>query len=170
VYCISVLGVTGERAKQSEGLPELIARIRAHIKHPLAIGFGISSREAFETVGQLGEAVVVGSSLIRTLEAVKDGQFAKAIKEKIQDFTAGTRSGNAKKKIQPAEVSAALAARTTIFRICFILVLFPHFFSFPFFLVCVNCNRGKENGSATTFHFWSVWRTLCSRNSDCRSE
>ena len=70
IYCVSVLGVTGERTQVSTALPAFIARVRSHTSLPIAIGFGISTREHFVTVGALGDGVVIGSAIIRSLKDV----------------------------------------------------------------------------------------------------
>lgn len=73
VYCVSVTGVTGARPEVSHRGFELLDRVRAHTSLPLAVGFGISSREHVEEVGLRAEAAVVGSALVRVmLESPRD--------------------------------------------------------------------------------------------------
>ncbi|PRP82505.1 tryptophane synthase [Planoprotostelium fungivorum] len=67
VYCVSLLGVTGQRAELPKELPEFVERVKSHITHPLAIGFGISNREQFLQVAHLGDGVVVGSAIIKAV-------------------------------------------------------------------------------------------------------
>lgn len=70
VYCISVTGVTGVRSQiSSEGL-DLASRVRQHSDLPIAIGFGISSREHVLDVGRRADGAAVGSVLVR---AIADG-------------------------------------------------------------------------------------------------
>ena len=72
VYCVSLLGVTGGRNEMSTSLPDFVKRARKFIKKPLAVGFGISTREHFVEVSKLGvDAVVVGSTIIKTLANTK---------------------------------------------------------------------------------------------------
>ena len=68
VYCISVTGVTGVRTEVSQRGFELLDRVRAKTSLPLAVGFGISTREHVEEVGRRAEAAVVGSALIRVIQ------------------------------------------------------------------------------------------------------
>jgi tryptophan synthase alpha chain len=74
VYCVSLAGVTGARRALPPTLPLLLERTRAafpaHV--PLAVGFGLSTREHVEGVGALGaDAAVVGSALVgRVLDAL----------------------------------------------------------------------------------------------------
>ena len=67
VYCVSVTGVTGARSEVSNRGIELVQRVRAHTGLPLAIGFGISTPEHVEQVGETAEAAVVGSALVRVM-------------------------------------------------------------------------------------------------------
>jgi tryptophan synthase alpha chain len=73
VYCVSVTGVTGARSEVSNRGIELVGKVRAHTDLPLAIGFGISTPEHVEQVGETAEAAVVGSALVRVLlESTRD--------------------------------------------------------------------------------------------------
>lgn len=68
VYLVSRTGVTGERASLSDAAGELVGRMRAITRLPLAVGFGISTREHVERVGEIADGVVVGSAIVRTIE------------------------------------------------------------------------------------------------------
>ena len=60
-------GVTGSRQDVSDRGLELIQRVKGHTSLPLAVGFGISSREHVLEVCNEADAAVVGSALIRTM-------------------------------------------------------------------------------------------------------
>ncbi|GIO30884.1 MULTISPECIES: tryptophan synthase subunit alpha [Paenibacillus] len=68
VYCVSSLGVTGERSSFYEGVEEFIGQVREYTDTPVAIGFGISSREQAERFSRICDGVVVGSAIVRTIE------------------------------------------------------------------------------------------------------
>ena len=73
VYCISVNGVTGARQSVSQQGLDLIDRVRSHTSLPVALGFGVSTRDHVEAVGSQAQAAVVGSALIRVmLESPRD--------------------------------------------------------------------------------------------------
>lgn len=67
VYCLARLGVTGEQRELSDELAPFMARMRRLTGCPLAVGFGLSTREHFARAGQLADAVVIGSAIVRLL-------------------------------------------------------------------------------------------------------
>ena len=78
VYLISRLGVTGEQATLSAGLPESAARLRAATSLPLCIGFGIATPAQARAAATLGDGVVVGSAIVRAAEESVDAAVALA--------------------------------------------------------------------------------------------
>ena len=67
IYCVSLTGVTGARSEIAPGVPHLLERVRRYTDLPLAVGFGISSREHVVAMDGLAQAAVVGSALIKVL-------------------------------------------------------------------------------------------------------
>jgi tryptophan synthase alpha chain len=70
VYYVSTTGVTGMRNDLD---PVLIARlddVRARVRKPLAVGFGVSKHDHYEMLRGHCDAVVVGSAIVR---AIGDG-------------------------------------------------------------------------------------------------
>jgi tryptophan synthase alpha chain len=67
IYLVSVTGVTGERKSISEGLGDLIARVREHTSVPVCVGFGISTPEQARQVGALADGVIVGTTCVKTI-------------------------------------------------------------------------------------------------------
>jgi tryptophan synthase alpha chain len=89
VYLVSVTGVTGERSSLSNGLGELISRVREHTSAPVCVGFGIGTPEQAREVGVLADGVIVGSACVKTIgnstkpvEAAKQlaAEFSEALK------------------------------------------------------------------------------------------
>ena len=84
IYLVSVTGVTGERASISEGLAELITRVREHTSLPVCVGFGISTPEQARQVGVLADGVIVGSACVKTIgESENPVQAAKQFAEQF---------------------------------------------------------------------------------------
>ena len=68
-YCVSLNGVTGARKELPEHLGAFLERVRAHFTVPLAVGFGLSTREHIKAVQLLADGAIMGSALVRALGA-----------------------------------------------------------------------------------------------------
>lgn len=93
LYCVSVTGTTGQRQSLPEGLGEFLARVRRHTKLPLAVGFGISTREHVQAVGELADAAVIGSAIIATIDAADGNRRAQRVREFVEDVTGHEQAG-----------------------------------------------------------------------------
>ena len=69
IYCVSSLGVTGERSDFHSGVEQFIKTVKQYSTVPVAIGFGISSSEQVERFSEVCDAVVVGSAIVRQIES-----------------------------------------------------------------------------------------------------
>ncbi|MCL6453819.1 MAG: tryptophan synthase subunit alpha [Alicyclobacillus sp.] len=74
VYCVSSLGVTGERARMSERLQALVSAARRSTDLPVAVGFGVSSPEQAANIATFADGVIIGSAYIRRVEAAVTAQ------------------------------------------------------------------------------------------------
>ncbi|NOU89413.1 tryptophan synthase subunit alpha [Paenibacillus sp. LMG 31460] len=70
VYCVSSLGVTGERAEFFGGIEDFLATVREAASVPIVVGFGISNRDQVKRFEKLCDGIVVGSAIVRTIENV----------------------------------------------------------------------------------------------------
>jgi tryptophan synthase alpha chain len=86
IYLVSVTGVTGARTAISDGLGDLIARVRKHTSVPVCVGFGISTPEQAAQVGKLADGVIVGSACVKMI-----GSSQKPV-EAAKQFAAEFRS------------------------------------------------------------------------------
>jgi len=68
IYYVSREGVTGVRDQVAANIPEAVARIRQHTALPVAVGFGISTREQVKQVARVADGVVVGSALVNVIK------------------------------------------------------------------------------------------------------
>jgi tryptophan synthase alpha chain len=80
VYAVSRTGVTGEREAVSADAGELLGRLRALTREPVALGFGISTPEQVREAAAVADGVVVGSALVRFLEERPDGDVAERVR------------------------------------------------------------------------------------------
>ena len=67
---VSIKGVTGSATADTREVEEKLATIRKHSDLPIGIGFGIKDAQSAAQFSAIGDAVVVGSALIRKVEAL----------------------------------------------------------------------------------------------------
>ncbi len=68
VYCVSSLGVTGTRTEFFSGIDDFLSTVKSSTDLPIAIGFGISTREQYSRFAEKCDGIVVGSALVRQIE------------------------------------------------------------------------------------------------------
>ena len=69
LYCVSSLGVTGERPKLGDSARHMIAQIRKITDIPCAVGFGISNPAQAREISGFADGVIIGSAIVRIIEA-----------------------------------------------------------------------------------------------------
>ena len=87
VYMVSLVGVTGIRDAISSDLAVFVERVRLETNKPLAVGFGISTREQAARISTIADGVIVGSALIKAISDVKLPAVA------AYNFVKGLREG-----------------------------------------------------------------------------
>lgn len=92
VYCVSSLGVTGERSSISTDLSAMVRLVReANPNIPCAIGFGISTPEQAREMAKIADGVIVGSAIVRMVgekgrDSVADvGVYVRRMKQAISE-------------------------------------------------------------------------------------
>ncbi|HAL30204.1 MAG TPA: tryptophan synthase subunit alpha [Coriobacteriia bacterium] len=65
VYCVSSMGVTGERESLAIGLADQVARVKRHTDLPVAVGFGVGDAAQAAQVAAIADGVIVGSAIVR---------------------------------------------------------------------------------------------------------
>lgn len=83
IYCVSVTGVTGAREVLPESGRQLLARARRFTRLPLALGFGISSPGQADALGDAGDAVIIGSAIVKLVE---EGGTGEEIVSRVRAF------------------------------------------------------------------------------------
>jgi tryptophan synthase alpha chain len=74
VYYVSIAGITGTKAPDRLAVMDAIDRIKRHTDLPIAVGFGVTRPDQAAAIGRNADAVVVGTALVRAIEASLDGQ------------------------------------------------------------------------------------------------
>ena len=83
LYCVSLSGVTGERAELPPQLREFIRRVDGYTKRhrlPIAVGFGLSTPAHIAEVTSYADGAVVGSALVRLIDQHPEEKQAEAVK------------------------------------------------------------------------------------------
>ena len=78
VYYVSLTGVTGAGHLDTAAVARMVPRIRAHVRVPVGVGFGIRNAASAKAVGAVADAVVIGSRLIQILEGESRDNVAAA--------------------------------------------------------------------------------------------
>jgi tryptophan synthase alpha chain len=68
VYHVSLKGVTGAGHFDIAAVEQMLPRIRAQVKLPVGVGFGIRDGATARAVAGVADAVVIGSALVQRLE------------------------------------------------------------------------------------------------------
>lgn len=68
VYYVSLKGVTGAGNLDTEAVARAVPRIKAHVKVPVGVGFGIRDAATAQAVARVSDGVVIGSALVQLLE------------------------------------------------------------------------------------------------------
>lgn len=69
VYYISVAGITGQKSAEAVSVAAAVKKIKKVRDLPVAVGFGVSTPEQVKEIGKSAELVVVGSAIIKAMEA-----------------------------------------------------------------------------------------------------
>lgn len=83
VYLLARVGITGERSEVPDVAAQ-VQRLREVTDLPIAVGFGISTREHVLAVHQHADAAIVGSALVRRMGEAEDpvaaaGDFVRSL-------------------------------------------------------------------------------------------
>ena len=60
-------GVTGSGALDIDAVEAMLPRIRQHVSVPVGVGFGIRDAQTARTIGQVADAVVIGTKIIQLI-------------------------------------------------------------------------------------------------------
>ena len=97
LYAVSRAGVTGARSNVSSDAERLVTRARTYTDLPIAVGFGISTREQVQEVWKYADAAVVGSAIVA--EVSKTGS-SEEIVERVRGFVSGLIPAVAKTSVE----------------------------------------------------------------------
>ncbi len=92
LYLVSILGITGTKSANLEELKNHLQKIKNVSDLPIAVGFGIKSREQIKEIEKIGaDAAVVGSALVKIIEdelnnAANSDRIIDSLLKKVREF------------------------------------------------------------------------------------
>lgn len=86
VYYVSMTGITGARLGNISEIKNKIPEIRRYTDLPVAVGFGISGGEEARKIARWADGVIVGSALVKLIEANKGRRLRPAVARFIKSM------------------------------------------------------------------------------------
>lgn len=98
IYYVSLKGVTGAATLDFDEVVRRIPQIRASVRMPVGVGFGIRDADSARRIGEVADAVVIGSRIIEEIERSAPDQmqarvtaFLKEIRAALDSIHRGNR-------------------------------------------------------------------------------
>jgi len=86
VYYVALKGVTGASHIDMQEVAKKLPQIRAHVKLPIGVGFGIRDGETARAVAEVSDAVIIGSRLVEEIEQAQPESVIADVSELIRDI------------------------------------------------------------------------------------
>ena len=101
IYCVSSLGITGQRSEIGGRAAQLVKRVRSFTSLPIAVGFGISTARHAREVASYADGVITGSALVAAIDAAPDSNEAEAAEKFTVEIFRGVdpKSRESKEKL-----------------------------------------------------------------------
>jgi tryptophan synthase alpha chain len=105
VYYVSIAGITGAAAPDSNVVGDAVARIKRHTDLPVCVGFGIRTPDAARAIAERANGAVVGTALVDALRGSLDSEGRATAKtvSAVADLAAALAQGVRGAKKQAAE-------------------------------------------------------------------
>ena len=97
VYYVSMTGITGQALPNTDIVAEAVTNIKKHTSLPVAVGFGIKTKEQATKIGRAADGVVVGSAIVNAISSTLDeegrvkGDAVKAASDLVKQLSEGVR-------------------------------------------------------------------------------
>ena len=95
VYYVSITGITGMAAPDTDKVAAAVARIKRHTPLPVAVGFGVRTAAQARAIAAAADGVVVGSALVDAVKQSLGGDkvgTVKAVTGLVAELAAGVRA------------------------------------------------------------------------------
>ena len=81
VYYVSLKGVTGSGSLDLGAVEAMLPRIRAHVRIPVGVGFGIRDAATAKAISRVADAVVIGTKIIQLMEGHARDQIVPVVRD-----------------------------------------------------------------------------------------
>lgn len=90
LYCVSSLGVTGEKTEFGTNFGEFVGTIKKYSDIPACVGFGISNGAQVKDMCRYFDGVIVGSAIVNAIASGTNGdERTENLKAKLNDLKSG---------------------------------------------------------------------------------
>lgn len=90
LYCVSSLGVTGEKTGFDTNFEEFVGAIKQCSDIPACVGFGISNGQQVKEMTRYFDGVIVGSAIVKAIASGKtESERMENLRAKIRDLKSG---------------------------------------------------------------------------------
>ena len=102
IYYVSVTGITGTTAATNSNVTTALKKIRQYTDLPIAVGFGISTKEKAKEIGINAEAVVIGSAFVNKIsdnlyeDGTPNNDCVDSVLNLVRDISYGLTDNNQK--------------------------------------------------------------------------
>lgn len=86
IYYVSVTGTTGVRRRLPPELLHGVRQLKLLTTKPVCVGFGISTPQQARAVGRVADGVIVGSALVRAVQAGAPGGAVRRVRRLARAF------------------------------------------------------------------------------------
>jgi len=95
VYYVSITGITGMAAPDTDKVKSAVGRIKRHTGLPVAVGFGVKTAAQARAIAAVADGVVIGSALVDALKQSlgPDMKATSSSVKAITDLVAGLAQG-----------------------------------------------------------------------------
>lgn len=92
IYYVSMTGVTGSKAADLGSASARGGELQREVGRPVAIGFGVKTRQDVATIAPHVDGVVVGSAVVQTIEeAASHDEAVASVRSLVSDLARGLR-------------------------------------------------------------------------------
>jgi tryptophan synthase alpha chain len=98
VYYVSITGITGMAAPDTDKVKSAVGRIKRHTGLPVAVGFGVRTAAQARAIAAVADGVVIGSALVDALkqslgpDMKATGSSVKAVTDLVAGLAQGVRA------------------------------------------------------------------------------